>query len=43
MKDFRPDLKKNYFDPGRFNTYLEQLGISYPTVRADGSGQPEKP
>jgi aminobenzoyl-glutamate utilization protein B len=33
MERHLPELKKHYFDPGRYKTYLEQLGISYPTVR----------
>ena len=33
MDKFRPDLKKLYFDPSKYKTYLEQLGITYPTVR----------
>lgn len=27
-------LRRHYFDPSRHKTYLEQLGITYPTVRA---------
>jgi aminobenzoyl-glutamate utilization protein B len=26
-------MKAYYFDPARYKTYLEQLGIEYPTVR----------
>ena len=33
MQKFVPDLKKFYFDPSKYKTYLEQLGITYPTVR----------
>jgi aminobenzoyl-glutamate utilization protein B len=33
MERFRPELKKYYYDPSRFKTYLEQLGIAYPTVK----------
>jgi aminobenzoyl-glutamate utilization protein B len=33
MERFRPELKKFYYDPSRYKTYLEQLGIAYPTVR----------
>ena len=33
MDRFRPELKKNYYDPSRYKSYLEQLGISYPTVK----------
>lgn len=28
---FRPELKKYYYDPSKYGTYLEQLGIKYPT------------
>jgi aminobenzoyl-glutamate utilization protein B len=34
MDDYRDQMKKFYFDPSKYDTYLEQLGISYPTVRA---------
>lgn len=34
MNLYRPELRKLYYDPSRFGTYLEQLGITYPTVRA---------
>jgi aminobenzoyl-glutamate utilization protein B len=30
---YRPEMKKYYFDPTKYKTYLEQLGIKYPTVR----------
>jgi aminobenzoyl-glutamate utilization protein B len=30
---FRPELRKFYYDPTRYATYLEQLGIAYPTLR----------
>jgi aminobenzoyl-glutamate utilization protein B len=33
MEKFAPELKKFYFDPAKYKTYLEQLGIEYPTVR----------
>jgi aminobenzoyl-glutamate utilization protein B len=33
MDRYRPELKKYYYDPSRYKTYLEQLGIQYPTVR----------
>ena len=33
MERFRPELRKHYYDPARYKTYLEQLGIQYPTVR----------
>jgi len=34
MERFVPELKKFYYDPTRYKTYLEQLGITYPTVKA---------
>ena len=34
MADHRETMKKFYFDPVKYDTYLEQLGIAYPTVRA---------
>ena len=33
MDEFRPQLEPYYYDPSRYDTYLEQLGIEYPTVR----------
>ncbi len=33
MEKFRPELRKLRYDPSRYKTYLEQLGIQYPTVR----------
>ena len=33
MDEFRPEMKKYYYDPIKYKTYLEQLGIKYPTVR----------
>ena len=38
MERWRPELKKFYYDPARFPTYLEQLGIAYPTL-----GKPDAP
>jgi aminobenzoyl-glutamate utilization protein B len=35
MAEFRPKLEPFHFDETRFDTYLEQLGIEYPTLRAD--------
>ena len=33
MERYRPELEKLRYDPARFDTYLEQLGIQYPTIR----------
>jgi len=44
MERWRPLLEPHYSDPERFDTYLEQLGIEYPTIRGrpvsqeDGAG-----
>jgi len=43
---YRPEMKKYYYDPKKYSSYLEQLGIAYPTLRsADGScgGSPAVP
>jgi aminobenzoyl-glutamate utilization protein B len=32
MERFRPEMKKYYYDPTKYKTYLEQLGIKYPTT-----------
>ena len=33
MARYRPELRKHYYDPTKYKTYLDQLGIKYPTVR----------
>jgi aminobenzoyl-glutamate utilization protein B len=33
MEKYRPLMKPFYYDPKKYSTYLEQLGIKYPTVR----------
>jgi aminobenzoyl-glutamate utilization protein B len=33
MARYRPEMKKYYYDPTKYKTYLDQLGIKYPTVR----------
>ena len=35
MRTFKPQLERYYYDPSRYDTYLEQLGIEYPTIRED--------
>ncbi|BAI95795.1 amidohydrolase [Sphingobium sp. TA15] len=35
MKEMRPQMEKYYYDPARYSTYLEQLGIAYPGPAAD--------
>ncbi len=34
MDEYRPLMQKYYFDSSKYPTYLEQLGIQYPTIRA---------
>ena len=38
MEEFRPQLEKYYYDETKYGSYLEQLGIKYPTVRMASSG-----
>jgi aminobenzoyl-glutamate utilization protein B len=33
MAKYRPEMRKYYYDPKKYPSYLEQLGITYPTVR----------
>lgn len=33
MQTWRPQMRAYYYDPEKYDTYLEQLGIAYPTVR----------
>ena len=33
MGTYRERMKKFYYDPSKYDNYLEQLGIKYPTVR----------
>ena len=35
MEDYKPKLKPFYYNPVKYKTYLEQLGIQYPTLRPD--------
>lgn len=35
MEDYKPKLKPLYYNPAKYKSYLEQLGIQYPTVRPD--------
>ena len=41
MDRYRPEMRKFYFDPTKHKTYLDQLGIKYPTVRGATTTQPE--
>ena len=33
MQEYRPRMKEFYYNPEKYDTYLEQLGIKYPTVK----------
>jgi aminobenzoyl-glutamate utilization protein B len=36
MEKYRPEMKKYYYDPSKYKTYLDQLGIKYPTTVKPG-------
>jgi len=40
MEVYRDRMKQYYYDPSKYDTYLEQLGIKYPTVRAAPASTP---
>jgi aminobenzoyl-glutamate utilization protein B len=40
LDKYRPEMRKYYYDPAKYPTYLDQLGIKYPTVRQGTSNQP---
>ncbi|MEO1243132.1 MAG: amidohydrolase [Pseudomonadota bacterium] len=33
MERYKPELEQYYYDPEQYDTYLEQLGIDYPTLK----------
>jgi aminobenzoyl-glutamate utilization protein B len=33
MTKYREEMRKYYYDPSKHKTYLDQLGIKYPTVK----------
>jgi len=33
LERYRPQMRRFYYDPTKYGTYLEQLGIQYPTLR----------
>jgi len=35
QETFRPELQKYYYDETKYGSYLEQLGIKYPTVKTE--------
>ncbi|MFW6202167.1 MAG: amidohydrolase, partial [Gemmatimonadota bacterium] len=42
MDGFRPQLEALIYDPDRYDTYLEQLGIEYPTIRESTASAEER-
>jgi aminobenzoyl-glutamate utilization protein B len=34
MDRYRPEMRKFYYDATKYKTYLDQLGVKYPTVRS---------
>jgi aminobenzoyl-glutamate utilization protein B len=39
MAKSRPEMTKYYYDPTKYKSYLDQLGIKYPIVRTTPSPQ----
>jgi aminobenzoyl-glutamate utilization protein B len=33
MEKYRPEMRKYYYDPTKYKSYLEQLGIEYPVIK----------
>ena len=33
MAKYRPLMRQYYYNPSKYSTYLDQLGIKYPTIR----------
>jgi len=42
METFRPRLESFYYNEKKYNSYMEQLGITYPTLKADETASDEK-
>jgi aminobenzoyl-glutamate utilization protein B len=43
MDKYKPELEKYYYDSAKYPTYLDQLGIKYPTLRAAPKASVEEP
>ena len=39
LDKYREQMRKYYYDPSKYPTYLDQLGIKYPTVKQSGTSQ----
>jgi aminobenzoyl-glutamate utilization protein B len=33
LSEYRERLREYYYDPSKYDTYLEQLGIDYPQLK----------
>jgi aminobenzoyl-glutamate utilization protein B len=42
MTEYAPKLKPFHYNPAKYKTYLDQLGIVYPTVRPDQKAEIQK-
>ena len=42
LEKYRPEMRKYYYDPTKYATYLDQLGIKYPTVRAGSTSDKQQ-
>ena len=42
LDKYREQMKKYYYDPTKYKTYLDQLGIKYPTVKTTTSSQQQQ-
>ncbi|MBT8205885.1 MAG: amidohydrolase, partial [Eudoraea sp.] len=42
MEEYAPKLKPFYYNEKKYDSYLEQLGIEYPTLRADQNSTVKK-
>jgi aminobenzoyl-glutamate utilization protein B len=40
MEQYQPIIQPYYYDETKYDTYLEQLGIEYPTLRPEGDQSP---
>ena len=43
MDKYRPEMTKYYYDAAKYPTYMDQLGIKYPTVRTTPAPTDPKP
>ena len=41
MAKYRPEMKKYYYDPSKYKSYLDQLGIKYPTTVKPATTSPQ--